>query len=76
MYLLIVLPAMNRNLPPHNSDLRDSHEWGAWICNSLSTSRFDLVRTWLTEACSFVSYDSAHTTYLETICVLSDVAKI
>ena len=43
--------------------------WGARICKRTSSSRFDLVRTRLTEACSFVSYDSAHTTYLETICV-------
>ena len=67
---------------PHNSDLRDSLEylekqmWGALICKRLSSSRFDLVRTRLTEACRFVYNDSAHTTYLETICVPSDVALI
>ena len=35
-----------------------------------------LVRTWLTEACSIVCYDSAHPTYLTTIFVHWDVAQI
>ena len=66
----------------HNSDLRDFHKyihkqvWGAQIFTRQSSRRFGLVRTWLTEACSIVFYDSAHPTYLETICVLSYVAQI
>ena len=53
----------------HNSDLRDFHKyihkqvWGAQIFTRQSSRRFGLVRTWLTEACSIVFYDSAHTTY-------------
>ena len=67
----------------HNSDLRDSHKyfekqkWGTRICNSLSRNRFDLVRPRLTEAFSLSAMIllDPHT-YLETICVLSDVAPI
>ena len=39
--------------------------------------RFDLDGAGLTEACSFACYDdSAHPTYLESICIHLDVAQI
>ena len=66
----------------HNIDLRYFHEyilnqvWGAQIFTRQSSRRFDLVELWRTEALSILCYDSGHTTYLETICVLLDAAKI
>ena len=33
-------------------------------------------QVWLTEACTIVTYDSAHPTYLETICILTNVTQI
>ena len=66
----------------HNIDLRDSREytkkqvWGEHIFTRQSSRGFDLVETRRIEASSIVYYDSAHTTYLETICVLSYVAQI
>ena len=68
-------PLTVMRLAGHNTDLRDSHEyiqkevWGAQIFTSWSSNRFDLVDTRLTEASNIVFYDSAHPTYLETICV-------
>ena len=59
----------------HDSDFRDSHEylqkqvWGAQNCTRLSSRRFGLERTKLTEASVAVCFDSAHPTYFETICV-------
>ena len=41
-----------------------------------SSRRFGLERTRLTEASVAVCFNSAHPTYLETICVLSYVAQI
>ena len=71
---------------PHNSDMRDSHEciqrqvWGEKIITRQSSRtiirRFDLVETRLEEACSVVQCDSSQPTYLEIICVRTDVAQI
>ena len=69
-------------LLPHNSDLRDSHEylqkqvWGAQNCTRKNSRRFGVERIRLTKASVAVCFDSAHPTYLETICVLSYVAQI
>ena len=49
--------------------------WGVQIFTRQSCRRFDLVETWRTKAFSILCYDSAHTTYLKTICVLLDAAK-
>ena len=73
---------LHRAAAPHNSDLRDFHEylqkevWGAQNCTRQSSRRFGLERTRLTEASVAVCFDSAHTTYFETICVLYYVAQI
>ena len=70
---------------PHNLVLRDSHEyinehvWCMWwIFTKQSHRRSDLVETGLTDACSIAlsSYDFAHATYYEKICVHLDVAQI
>ena len=50
--------------------------WGAQNCTRQSSRIFGLERTRLTEASVAVCFDSAHPTYLETICVLSNVAQI
>ena len=76
------VPGLCSSWPLHNSDLRDSLKytkkqvWAERILTRQSSKRLGSVRTRLTEACSFVYYDSAHTTYLETIFVLSDVFLI
>ena len=54
----------------HNSDFRDSPEyiqkqvWDERIFTRQSSSRLDLVKTRLVEACSMVCYDSTHTKYI------------
>ena len=63
----------------HNSELRDSHEythkvWGERSFPRQHSSRFCKNKTDRTS--SVVSYDSTHPTYLETIWVHSNVAKI
>ena len=54
--------------------------WGVgiagWIGTRQNSKRFDLIETRLTEASNFVCFDSAQPTYLETICVHSDVPQI
>ena len=66
-------------LPPsvlHNSDLRDSREYtqkqvsGERIFTRQNRRRFGKIR--LKNAC----YDTAHTTYLQAICVHNDVSRI
>ena len=70
---------MNVSLGTQNSDIRDANKyttkqvWVEWIFIRQSIAG-GFVETRLTEASSIVCYDSAHPTYLETICVHSVVA--
>ena len=70
----------------HNSDLRDSHEYTQKYRNKCGVSGFlqgsiagcldQKKLIGLVEPCNIVIHDSAHPTYLETICIYCDVTQI